>query len=69
MEYKGYIIAESRGSGKACRGLKKTSTIQVQDYSQTLSGFQLKKQFQFKVSDLVDKNRAIHRAKKFIDSL
>jgi len=58
-----YKIQESKYSGKACRGMKKTSTIRV--IEPCSEGFLIKKQFQFKVGDIESKKRAEKRAKEW----
>lgn len=49
---------------KACRGMKKTSTIQVIEIIP--SGYLIKKQFQFKVGDLESKKKAMKKAKEWM---
>lgn len=67
MEYKGYAITESQGHGKAGKGCKKTSTIQVTLPSG--NGYLVKKQFGYPINDLTKKQEAIEKAKKYIDNL
>jgi hypothetical protein len=59
-----YKIQVSRGHGKACRGLKKTATIQV--IEPLPAGYLVKKQFQFKVGDLLSKKKATEKAEDWI---
>lgn len=59
-----YKIQVSRGHGKACRGMKKTATIQVIEPLPT--GCLVKKQFQFKVGDFLSKKKAIEKAEVWI---
>lgn len=59
-----YKIQESKYSGKACRGMKKTSTIRVIEPCFS-GGFLIKKQFQFKVGDLQSKTKALKKAENW----
>ncbi len=66
MDYKGYVIrqADSAG-GKAGRGHNKTSTIQVREPMP--DGYLLKKSFRWRVADRNSLNKAIEKAKKYVD--
>jgi hypothetical protein len=61
---KEYKIQTSRGHGKACRGMKKTATIQVIEPHP--SGYFVKKQFRFTVRDPYSKKKAIEKAEDWI---
>jgi hypothetical protein len=69
MDYKGYIIAQSKGHGKSVKGTKETASIQVQDYNAVTVGFLILKHFSFKVNNKDREEKAIEKAKKFIDDL
>lgn len=66
INYKGYIINESSGGGKAGRGRNKTATIRV---IENVGVWIIKKQFRFTVIDILGRSKAIDKAKKFIDEL
>lgn len=67
MKYKGYNIVESSGHGKACKGLKKSSSIQVRE--SLPDGYLLKKQFRFTIGDSGGWARAINAAQEYVDAL
>jgi hypothetical protein len=69
MDYKGYIIAQSKGHGKSVKGTKEIASIQVQDHNTVRFGYLILKYFSFKVNDNDRKEKAIEKAKKFIDDL
>jgi hypothetical protein len=64
MEYKGYTIVETKGYQKVAR---KTSTIQVRE--PLGESFILRKKIKFLVESLERRDRAIKRAKQFIDDI
>lgn len=66
-EYRGYIIADSRGHGKAVKGAKKVTTIQVREPLK--EGYLLKAQIRYKVGDIVGRVKAVEYAKAFVDRL
>lgn len=67
INYKGYSITQSKGSGKTTNGNKRTATIRV---IQALSnGFFIKKQYSFPVNGFAKKEKAIEKCKLFIDSI
>lgn len=66
MEYKGYIIIESSRHGKAVKGTKKNSSIQVREPAGN-DGYFLKKQISFPINNPVKRLAAIEKAKKFVD--
>ena len=59
-----YQIQMAKGHGKAARGAKKTSTIQVVELFS--KGCLVKKQFRFTVGSAVSKKKAIKKAKNWI---
>lgn len=68
------LIVESSRHGKAVKGTKKTSTIQVREYtymkgSDKPSGYFLKGQFRFTVGDMASKAAAEAKAKKYAEGL
>ena len=67
FEYKVVKIQESKGHGKAGKGLKKTSTIQVVEVLN--EGFLLMKQFRFKVEDSASRLRAEEYAEEYVKEL
>lgn len=72
MKYKGYQINESKGHGKTVRGGKRTSTIRVEDHGKSKyvtpgKDFLLIKQFRFTVGSKISRDRAIQKAKEYID--
>ena len=67
--YKGYIVTSSCGHGKASKGMKKTSTIRIEDHSKTMTGFQIIKQFKYNVDDVQSMLMAIKKAFSYIDKL
>lgn len=67
--YKGFSIAESTRHGKAVKGNKKMTTIQVRDHSGCEDGYFLIKQIKYPYGDLLKRTKAIEDAKKFIDEL
>lgn len=66
MEYKGYLIEESHRHGKCVKGEKKTSSIQV-NLPFGNGSYLNRKNFSFPVDDLIKREKAIEKAKKFID--
>lgn len=62
MEYRGYVIEES---GSYTKVDKKTTTIQVKE--PLGESFIVRKKIKFFVKDLTGKERAIKRAKQFVD--
>lgn len=69
MDYKGFYIVESARHGKACKGLKKTSSIQIRNSYDLDGSYILMKQIRFIIGDQKSKERAIVKAKEFIDKL
>lgn len=69
QQYKGFTIAISKGHGKAVKGTKSTATIQVQDHNTIKDGYLLLKQISFPVGDSEKKQKAIDKAKEYIDTL
>lgn len=65
MEYKGYTIVESERHGKAVKGTKKTTSIQVREPMG--NGYLLKKQISYPIHDYDKKQKAIEKAKKYVD--
>lgn len=61
-------IAESTGHGKAVRGTKKTSTIQVRNYGQWGDGsYLLEKEFRFTVGDEESRAKAVEKAEEYVN--
>jgi len=60
----GMVIFESDGHGKACKGDKKTSGIQVRQYIG--NGYLLLANFGFPINDKEAKNKAIEKARIYI---
>lgn len=58
-------IQISQGHGKAVKGTKKTSTIQVIEPLE--KGYLLRKQFRYIVGDTVSKTKALAKAIKYIN--
>lgn len=68
IRYKGYIIAESRGHGKALKGAKRTATIQIREpVNEDI--FLIKKIVRFRAGDQDQKEKAIARAKQYVESM
>lgn len=65
-EYRGKMLYESDGHGKAVKGQKATSSVQVRDYIRP-GEYLLLKSISFKVGDTEARNRAIEKAKKYVD--
>lgn len=64
-DYRDYTIFDSDGHGKATKGTKKTTSIQVRQYMQ--EGYLLLKSISYPVGDLVKRKAAIEKARKYID--
>ena len=61
-------IRESTGHGKAVKGTKKTSTIQVrEEYGG--GAYMLVKQFRFKVGDRASRAKALEKAECFVTDM
>jgi hypothetical protein len=65
MEYKGYTIRESQGHGKAGKGRKYRSSVQVMEKSG--NGYLLLKAFPYIYQSSIERAEAVIKAKKFID--
>lgn len=65
FEYKGYIIAGAQNSGSSCKGYNKTSSVQVQKPSG--KGYLLLKKISYILHDPVSKEKAIEKAKAYVD--
>ena len=63
-ELNGLVIWESDGHGKAVKGTKKTSSIQVRQYMS--NGYMLLKQKTFPVDDTAKRDKAIYKCEMFI---
>ena len=63
-ELNGMVIFESDGHGKAVKGTKKTSGIQVRQYIS--NGYLFLANFSFPVNDKEARNRAIEKARIYI---
>lgn len=68
MRYKGFEIIESSRHGQAGKGLKKTSSIQIREHL-TKKGYLLRKQISFPVRDNIKREKAINKAKKYVDQI
>ena len=62
----GMVIWESDGHGKAVKGQKQTTGIQVREY--VGEGYLLLKTFNFPVHDKDKRNKAIEKARDYIKS-
>ena len=69
QHYKDYEIWESDRPGAACKGAKKSTSIQVRQYKGLAEGYLLSKQISFKlgVGENERRKKAIEKAKKYID--
>jgi len=70
MKYRGYVISESNDrGGKAGRGRNLTKTIQVQDHgpNSPVGGYLLLKSIRYRLYEAGAKEKAIAKAKAFID--
>jgi hypothetical protein len=68
IPYNGFELHESSGHGKAGKGLKARSSIQVRDYRSTAAGsYLLRKQITFRLDDPNGRNQAIQKAKNFVN--
>lgn len=56
-------VIQSRGHGKACRGMKRTATFQVIEPSG--DGYLVKKQFRFTIGDDASRGKALRKAEEF----
>ena len=65
-DYKDKTIYESDGHGKAVKGVKITSSIQVRDYIRA-GEYLLLKSISFKVGDSKARTSAIEKARAYID--
>lgn len=65
MHYKYFNIEESTRHGKAVKGQKKTSSIQIQQPFG--EGYLLRKTISFPAHDCEKRKEAIEKAKKLID--
>lgn len=66
MTYKGFEIVESSRHGKAVKGQKIKSSIQVREPMGS-DGYLLKKQIPFTAKDSIKKQMALDKAKKWVD--
>jgi hypothetical protein len=62
-------IWESDRHGKAVKGKKKTSSIQVRGIGGVSGGYLLFKQYSFSINDPVKKELAIQKAEKFANEM
>ena len=67
MEYKGYDIVESSRHGKAVKGTKTSSSIQVRKPLGNDGAYLLQKQISFPINDPVKREKAFEKAKEFVD--
>jgi hypothetical protein len=68
MKYKGYDICLSKGGGKAGKGFNKTGTVQVHEPFNSES-YLLKKQIRYSVGDPTSLDKAMQKARAFVDDL
>lgn len=61
----GFVIYESDGHGKATKGNKKTTGIQVRQYLN--QGYLLLANFSYPVGDTAKRNAAIEKARNYIN--
>lgn len=66
MKYKGYEICTSCGGGKAGRGCNKTATVQVREPFNA-DTYLLLKQIRYTVADPASLQKAVHKARAFVD--
>jgi hypothetical protein len=66
-KYRGYLIMESSGGGKAGKGRNRTASIQVSEPAP--HGCLVKKHFRYNVGDGESKGKAIEKAYSYIDDL
>lgn len=64
-DYRGKVIFESDGHGKASKGAKKSSSMQVRD--NVPGGYLLLKTVSFKVGDEIGRLNAILKCRRYID--
>lgn len=64
-DYRDKTIFDSDGHGKACKGDKKTTGMQVRDYIG--SGYLLLKTVNYKIGDIDARNNAIKKCRAYID--
>jgi hypothetical protein len=68
MKYKGYDIVLSSGGGKAGKGFNKTATVQVHEPFNAES-YLLRKQIRYTVGDRASLEKAMQKARTFVDEL
>lgn len=65
-EINGFVIWESDGWGKAVKGTKKTTTIQVRRFLPASGGYMQLAQFQYLIGNFEKREAAIQKARDYI---